>query len=102
MSIFKRRHFLAGVILVCVRWYCKYGISYRDLSEIMQERGVEVGSSTIFRRVQRYAPQIETRVRCYQGVRSGSWLVDETYVCVGGGRVRPSRSSLTTSMRPRT
>jgi IS6 family transposase len=40
--MFKRRRFPVEIILVCVRWYCKYGISYRDLVEMMQERGVEV------------------------------------------------------------
>jgi transposase-like protein len=69
---------------LCVRWYCKYGISYRDLAEMMQERGVEVDPSTIMRWVHRYAPEIEKRVRRYQGHRSGSWRVDETYVRVGG------------------
>jgi transposase-like protein len=84
VSIFKRRRFPVEIILLCVRWYCKYGISYRDLAEMMQERGVEVDPSTIFRWVQRYAPEIEKRVRPYQGSRSGSWRVDETYVRVGG------------------
>jgi IS6 family transposase len=42
--MFKRRRFPVDIILVCVRWYCKYGISYRDLAEMMQERGVERGS----------------------------------------------------------
>jgi transposase-like protein len=84
LSLFKRCRFPAEIILLCVRWYCKYGISYRDLTEMMQERGVEVDPSTIFRWVQHYAPEIEKRVRQYQGFRSGSWRVDETYVRVGG------------------
>ena len=84
MSLFKRRRFPVEIILLCVRWYCKYGISYRDLAEMMQERGVNVDPSTIFRWVQRYAPEIEKRVRPYQGPRSGTWRVDETYVRVGG------------------
>jgi transposase, IS6 family len=84
LSLFKRRRFPVAIILVCVRWYCKYGISYRDLVEMMQERCVAVDPSTIFRWVQRYAPEIEKRVRRYQGFRSGSWRVDETYVRVGG------------------
>jgi transposase-like protein len=84
LSLFKRRRFPAKIILLCVRWYCKYGISYRDLAEIMQECGVAVDPSTIFRWVQRYAPEIEKRTRLYQGPRSGSWRVDETYVRVGG------------------
>jgi transposase, IS6 family len=68
-------------------WYacgCKYGITYRDLAEMMQERGVEVDASTIFRWVQRYAPELEKRIRWYQGYRSSFWRVDETYVKVGG------------------
>jgi transposase-like protein len=84
LSLFKRRRFPVEIILLCVRWYCKYGISYRDLAEMMQERGVNVDPSTIFRWVQRYAPEIEKRVRQYQGYRSGSWRVDATYVRVGG------------------
>ncbi len=84
MSLFKRRRFPVEIILLCVRWYCKYGISYRDLAEMMQKRSVNVDPSTIFRWVQRYAPEIEKRVRQYQGQRSGSWRVDETYVRVGG------------------
>jgi transposase, IS6 family len=84
LSLFKRRRFPVEIILLCVRWYCKYGISYRDLAEMMQERGVAVDPSTIFRWVQRYAPEIEKRIRRYQGPRSASWRVDETYVRVGG------------------
>ena len=84
MSLFKRRRFPVEIILLCVRWYCKYGISYRDLAEMMQERGTNVNPSTIFRWVQRYALEIENRVRRHQGHRSGSWRVDETYVRVGG------------------
>jgi len=63
MSVFKRRRFSVQVIVRCVRWYCKYGISYRDLAEMMQERGVTVDHTTIFRWVQRYAPEIGKRVR---------------------------------------
>ena len=82
--MFKRRRFPVDIILVCVRWYCKYGISYRDLAEMMQERGVDVDPSTIMRWVHRYAPELEKRVRWYQGYRATSWRVDETYVKVGG------------------
>jgi IS6 family transposase len=84
LSLFKRRRFPVEIIVLCVRWYSKYGISYRDLAEMMQERGVDVDPSTLFRWVQRYAPEIEKRIRQYQGSRSGSWRVDETYVRVGG------------------
>ena len=74
----------AEIVLLCVRWYCRYGISYRDLEEMMDERGVAVDHVTLYRWVQRYAPEIEKRVRWYQGYRSSSWRVDETYVRVGG------------------
>jgi transposase-like protein len=79
LSLFKRRRFPVEIILLCVRWYCKYGISYRDLAEMMEERGVAVDPSTIFRWVQRYAPEMTKRVRQYQGYRSEAWRVDETY-----------------------
>jgi transposase-like protein len=48
LALFKRRRFPVEIILLCVRRYCKYGISYRDLAEMMPERGVEADPSTIF------------------------------------------------------
>jgi IS6 family transposase len=62
MSIFKHRHFKHEIIIWAVRWYCKYGISYRDLEEMLCERGVEVDHSTIYRWVQYYAPKILDRL----------------------------------------
>jgi IS6 family transposase len=84
LSLFKRRRFPVEIIMLCVRWCCKYGISYRDFAEMMQERGVNVDPSTLFRWVQCYAPELEKKIRLYQGPRLGSWRVDETYVRVGG------------------
>jgi IS6 family transposase len=49
MSVFKRRRFPAEIILLCVRWYCRYGISYRDLEEMMAKRGVAVDHVTLYR-----------------------------------------------------
>jgi hypothetical protein len=71
--------------LWAVRWYCSYGISYRDLERMMGERGVSVDHSTIYRWVQKYTPEIEKRL-CWQWHRpqATGWLVDETYVKVGG------------------
>ena len=65
MNDFKGRHHKGEIILWAVRWYCKYGISYRDLETMMAERGVDVDHSTIYRWVQRYAPEIEKRLRWY-------------------------------------
>ena len=85
MSDFKGRHFEGEIVLWAVRWYCRYGVSYRDLEQMMGERGVSVDHSTIYRWVQRYAPEIEKRLR-WQWRRScsTSWRVDETYVKVRG------------------
>ena len=57
MGDFKWRHFRGEIILWAVRWYCKYGISYRELEEMMSERGLTVDHTTIYRWVQRYAPE---------------------------------------------
>ena len=84
-SVFKGRHFAPELILLCVRWYCRYGVSYRDLEQMMAERGVGVDHSTVYRWVQRYAPEMEKRLRWqWRSPRSTSWRVDETYVKVGG------------------
>ena len=85
MSDFKGRHFEGEVVLWAVRWYCRYGVSYRDLEQMMGERGVSVDHSTIYRWVQKYAPEIEKRLRWqWRGPRSTSWRIDETYVKVRG------------------
>ncbi|WP_267288074.1 IS6 family transposase [Neokomagataea thailandica] len=86
MSDFKGRHFRGEVILWAVRWYCRYGISYRDLETMLAERGVSVDHSTIYRWVQRYAPEMEKRLRWYlkRPGFSSSWRVDETYIKVKG------------------
>ncbi len=63
----------------------KYGISYRDLTEMMQERGVEVDPSTIMRWLHHYAPELEKRVRAYQGYGSKSWRLYKTMSKWAGG-----------------
>jgi hypothetical protein len=64
-SPFKWQHYAPDVILLCVRWYCRYSLSYRDLEEMMRERGLPVDHVTIFRWVQRYAPEINRRMRTH-------------------------------------
>ncbi len=56
---FKWHHFEAEIILLCVRWYLHYSLSYRDLEEMLRERGLQVDHTTIYRWVQRYAPELE-------------------------------------------
>ena len=63
MSDFKGRHFEGEIVLWAVRWDCRYGVSYRDLEQMMGECGVLVDHSTIYRWVQRYAPEMEKRLR---------------------------------------
>ena len=87
MGIFSGRHFPRDIILWAVRWYCRYGVSYRDLEEMMTERGVPVDHTTIYRWVQKYAPELDKRTRWYRQVpdwQAQSWRVDETYIRVGG------------------
>ena len=82
-SPFKWRHFEPTIILLCVRWYCRYQLSYRDLEEMMRERGVAVDHTTLFRWVQRYAPEINRRLRPHLKMSGTSYRIDETYVKVG-------------------
>jgi IS6 family transposase len=82
-SPFKWRHFEPTIILLCVRWYCRYQLSYRDIEEMMRERGLDVDHSTVFRWVQRYAPEINKRVRQHLKMSGTSYRVDETYIKVG-------------------
>jgi transposase-like protein len=63
VSPFKWRHFESEIILLCVRWYLRYSLSYRDLEEMMLERGLSVDHTTIYRWVQHYAPELEKRCR---------------------------------------
>jgi transposase-like protein len=83
---FKWRHFVGEIILWAVRWYCKYGISYRELEEMMEERGVDLDHTTLYRWVQHYAPEIEKRLRWAwrRSTWTGRWHVDETYIKVRG------------------
>ncbi len=79
-SPFKWRHFEAEIILLCVRWYLRYSLSCRDVEEMMAERGLRVDHSTIYRWVQRYAPELEKRCRPHLKACNDSWKVDETYI----------------------
>jgi transposase-like protein len=71
-------------IILCVRWYITYKLSYRDLVEMMAERGVAVSHTTILRWVQCYVPEFEKRWNHYTRPVATSWRVDETYIRVKG------------------
>jgi putative transposase len=81
---FKGSHFEKEIILWGVRWYVAYPISYRQLEEMMGERGVAVDHSTLNRWVIKYAPEVEKRFRRRQRPVGRSWRMDETYVRIKG------------------
>ena len=81
---FKWRHFVAEVILGCIRWYLKYPISYRNLEEMMEKRGVNVDHTTIYRWIQHYSPEFEKRIKLYARPLIFSYRIDENYIKVKG------------------
>ncbi len=83
-ALFRGRHFQDELIVVCVRRYLRYSLSYRDLEDLMAERGLQVDHSTIARWVLRYAPILNQRMRRHVRRVNRSWRVDETYVRVAG------------------
>ena len=84
MIEFKGSHFERDVILWGVRWYVAYPISYRQLEEMMQERGVEVDHSTLNRWVVKYVPLLNKQFRARKRPVGSSWRMDETYVRIKG------------------
>jgi IS6 family transposase len=82
--IFKWRHFEPQIILCAVRWYLRFSPSYRDVPELLAERGLPVDPSTIWRWVQRFAPELCRRLPPHLKPINRSWRVDETYVRVTG------------------
>ncbi|MBD2309694.1 IS6 family transposase [Chroococcidiopsis sp. FACHB-1243] len=81
---FKWRHYEPEIILLCVRWYLSYPLSYRQVAEMVNERGMDVHHTTVFRWVQRYVPEIDKRCRPHLRSTNDSWRVDETYIEVKG------------------
>ena len=80
----KGMRFPIDVILVCIRWYAAYPLSYRHLEEMMQERGVFVDHSSINRWAIRFLPLLEKVFRRHKRPAGSSWRMDETYIKVKG------------------
>ena len=74
----------SDVIVVAVRWYLRYNLSYRDVEELLVERGVEVDHVTVYRWVQRFTPLLADAARFDRHSPGNGWFVDETYVRVNG------------------
>lgn len=83
-SAFAGFRFQPEVILVAVRWYLRYNLSYRDVEELLVERGIDVDHVTIYRWVQRFTPLLVDTARFGRHSPGDRWFVDETYVKVGG------------------
>jgi transposase-like protein len=83
-SEFTGYRFPPEVITLAVRWYLRFGPPYRDVEELLSERGIDVDHVSIYRWVQRFAPEFAEAARARQHVIGDRWHVDETYVKVGG------------------
>jgi transposase-like protein len=83
-SAFAGVRFRAEVITVALRWYLRYGLSYRDVEELLAERGVEFDYVTVYRWVQRFTPLFADAARFVRHSPGDRWFVDETYVKVNG------------------
>ena len=83
-ELFKGRHFDQEIVVLNVRWYLTYKLSYRDLVAMMAERGIDLAHTTILRWVQHYTPEFEKRWNRFARSVGGSWRMDETYVRVKG------------------
>ena len=83
-SAFAGFRFPAEVIVVAVRWYLRFNLSYRDVEELLVERGVQVDHVTVYRWVQRFTPLLADAARFCRHSPDDRWHVDETYVKVNG------------------
>ena len=83
-SAFAGYRFPPEVITLAVRWYLRFSLSYRDVEELLAERGIEVDHVSIYRWVQRFEPEFAEAARARQHVVGDRWHVDETYLKVGG------------------
>jgi len=83
-DLFKGHRFPRDVILLAVRWYCRFPLSYRDVRDLLEEHGVVVDAATIYRWVRKFGPEIARRAFKHRSWRGLSWHVDETYLRVNG------------------
>ncbi|MEA1011681.1 IS6 family transposase [Bacillus cereus] len=83
-NLFKWKHYQPDIILLTVRWYLRYNLSFRDLVEMMEERVLFIAHTTIMRWVHQYGLELDERLRCHLKPTNDSWRVDETYVKVKG------------------
>src|SRR5215469_14409075 len=97
--LFRKRQFEPVIIVTCVRWYCSFSLSLRDLEELMAERGLAVDHTTIGRWVQRYGPEVHRRLQGQVKLKSSSWHIDETFVRIAADGCTCSGRSTATARR---
>jgi transposase-like protein len=83
-SAFAGFRFPREIIVLAVRWYLRFGLSYRDVEELLAERGIEVDHVTVYRWVQRFTPLLAEAAQPCRHAVGDRWYVDETYVKVAG------------------
>jgi transposase, IS6 family len=83
-SAFAGFRFLPEIIVLAVRWYLRFGLSYRDVEKLLTARGIEVDHITVFRWVQRFTPLLADAARPCRHAVGDRWYVDETYLRVAG------------------
>jgi len=83
-NLFKWKHYQPDIISLTVRWNLRYNLSFRDLVEMMEERGLSIAHTTIMRWVHQYGPELDKRVQRHLKQTNDSWRVDETYIKVKG------------------
>jgi len=83
-TLFKWQHFEPEIIVCAVRWHLRFSLSYRDVEELLVERGLPATTPPFWRWVQRYSLELNKRCRRELKPTNGSWRVDETYICQGG------------------
>lgn len=77
-DLFKWKQYESAIILLTVRWYLKYSLSYRDLVEMMSERGLKISHTTIMRGVHEFGTEIDKRIRPFLKPTNDTWRTDET------------------------
>ncbi|QWH75421.1 IS6 family transposase (plasmid) [Bacillus mycoides] len=85
--IFKWKHYQPDIILLTVRWYLRYSLSFRDLLEMMEERGLSLSHTTIMCWVHQYGSELNERIRQHLKRTNDSWRVDETYIKIKGEKM---------------
>ncbi|EJR27776.1 hypothetical protein IIG_04803 [Bacillus cereus VD048] len=83
-TLFKWKHYQPDIILLTVHWYLRYNLIFRDLVEMIEDRGLSLAHTTIMRWVHQYGPELDKRIRRHLKQTNDSWRVDETYIKVKG------------------